>query len=255
MNGQLLREVLLLGSILFTLFRPALSAADERAGDTVNEPVPVSSQQDATTQDFESTNTANPLQQDENHWRLRFNLAWVNPTGSSISTSFGDNSIGFDLGAGAGAGFQAEYRASPRFGIELGILGAAEFDISNRISRGQFRHDVGISGFAPLSLGFNFHLTPEKSFDLYAGPLFALVNYGSEQAWWDLGTRGNRISIESDRAWGLAAGLDIPLGKRGWLFNTNLRYLDSSIEQSRGDYFVNDEFNPVIFSIGIGYAF
>jgi len=225
------------------------------ATDTGSEPTQVSSPEDTTTAAPEPPEAANPLQQDENHWRLRFNLAWVNPTGNSISTSFGDDSIGFDFGAGAGAGFQAEYRASPRFGIELGILGAAEFDISSRISRGQFRNDVGITGFAPLSLGFNIHLTPEQSFDLYAGPLLAFVNYGSEQAWWGLSSRGNQISIESDWAWGLAAGVDIPLGKRGWLFNANLRYLESSIKQSRGDYFVDGNFNPVIFSIGVGYAF
>ena len=255
MNGQLLREVLLLGFVLFTLFRPALSSADETARDTGNEPTRVSSHEDTTADDLKSPDTANPLQQDENHWRLRFNLAWVNPTGNSISTSTGHNGVGFDIGAGAGAGFQAEYRASQRFGIELGILGAVEFDISNRISRGHFRNGVSITGFAPLSLGFNIHLTPEQSFDLYAGPLLAFVNYGSEQAWWGLSSRGNQISIESDWAWGLAAGLDIPLGKRGWLFNANLRYLESSIKQSRGDYFVDGDFNPAIFSIGVGYAF
>lgn len=242
MNGQLLREVLLLGFVLFTLFRPALSSADEPVGDT-------------TTDGLESPEAAKALKQDENHWRLRFNLAWVNPTGNSISTSFGDHGVGFDIGAGAGAGFQAEYRASPRLGIELGLLGAAEFDISNRTSRGHFRNGVSITGFAPLSLGFNIHLTPEQSFDLYAGPQIALVNYGSEQAWWDLSSGGNEISIESDWAWGLAAGIDIPLGKRGWLFNANLRYLDSNIKQSRGDDYVSGEFNPAIFSIGVGYAF
>lgn len=255
MNGQLLRELILLGFVLFTLFRPAASSADETARDTGSEPTQVSSHEDSTTADLKSPDTAKPLQQDENHWRLRFNLAWVNPTGNSISTSIGHDGVSFDIGAGAGAGFQAEYRTSPRFGIELGILGAAEFDISSSISRGHFRNDVSITGFAPLSLGFNIHLTPERSFDLYAGPLVALVNYGSERAWWDLWSGGNRISIENDWAWGLAAGLDVPLGKRGWLFNANLRYLESSIKQSHGEDFVSGEFNPAIFSIGIGYAF
>lgn len=255
MNGQLLREIVLLGFVLFTLFRPAPSTADELAGNTGSEPAQASNQEGTATAGPGSPGTAKPLKQDENHWRLRFNLAWVNPTGNSISTSIGHSGVGFDIGAGAGAGFQAEYRASPRFGIELGILGAAEFDLSNRISHGHFRNDVGITGFAPLSLGFNVHLAPEQSFDLYAGPVLALVNYGSERAWWDLSSGGNQISIESDWAWGLSAGIDVPLGKRGWLFNANLRYLESNIKQSWGDYFVDGEFNPAIFSIGIGYAF
>ena len=63
------------------------------------------------------------------------------------------------------------------------------------------------------------------------------------------------MSVDNDWAWGLVAGLDVPLGKRGWLFNTNLRYLATNIEQSRGDFYFDGEFDPVIFSIGIGYAF
>lgn len=255
MNGQLLREALLLGFFLFTLFRPALSSADETARDTGSKPTQVSGLEDTSIAALESPETAKPLQQDENHWRLRFNLAWVNPTGNSISTSVGHSGIDFDIGAGVGAGFQAEYRVSPRLGVELGILGAAEFDVSNRIYHDHIHDGVSVTGFAPLSLGFNIHMTPEHSFDLYAGPQLALVNYGSEPAWWDLSSRGNDISIESDWAWGLTAGIDIPLGKRGWLFNANLRYLESGIKQSQGDNFADGEFNPAIFSIGIGYAF
>jgi outer membrane protein W len=196
-----------------------------------------------------------PLQQDQNHWRLRFNLAWVNPTGDSVSTSAWHGYHKVHTGTGFGAGLQAEYRASPRLGIELGVLGAAEFDFTSRYSRRDSRTDLGLTGFAPLSVGLNLHLTPERSFDLYAGPLVALVSYSTDHVWVDLPLAGIRLAVDDDWAWGLAAGLDLPLGKRGWLFNANLRYLDTDILESRGEFRVGGSFDPVVFSLGFGYAF
>jgi outer membrane protein W len=207
----------------------------------------------STVADRAPTAPVRPLRQDENHWRQRFNLSIVDPVGKSISTSAGHADVTFDMGAGAG--LQAEYRLSPRFGIELGALAAAKFDISSRMFPGALRSDISVTGFAPFSLGLNVHLTPEQKFDVFVGPQMALVAYGSDHTWWGPSAGGYKRSIENDWAWGLAAGLDVPLGRRGWLFNTSLRYLETSVKQSQHDFHVDGEFNPVIFSVGIGYAF
>jgi outer membrane protein W len=260
------RERLLLVIAFYALSFPAGLLADITDQDTGAKPAQVSKKESEAskvdngipvTTGHASTGTGHSPPQEENHWRLRFNLSWVNPTGSSVSTSIGHDNINFGIGAGAGAGLQAEYRLSPRLGIELGMLAAANFDVTSRISHDDIRGGISLNGFAPFSLGLNVHLTPEHALDLYAGPQLALVTYGNDRTWWnwDLSSGGGRASTESDWAWGVSAGLDIPLGKRGWLFNANLRYLETSIKQSRNDTHFNGEFDPAIFSIGIGYAF
>jgi outer membrane protein W len=193
------------------------------------------------------------LHQGENHWRLRFSLSFVEPMGHSVSSSTWHSAQSFDTGVGAG--LQAEYRISPRLGIEIGAMGASGLSLSGGVSHGHAGGGISLTGFAPLSLGLNVHLTPGNTVDLYAGPSVALVAYGTNRAWWESWSGGVASSPKDDWAWGLVAGLDVPLGKRGWLFNANLRYLDTSIEQSRGDFYFNGTFDPVIFSLGFGYAF
>jgi outer membrane protein W len=220
-----------------------------------HEQSPTTGNNGSVTVDQSSPGITSPLQQDEPHWRLRFNLSFVDPMGDSVSSSIGHGTIKFGMGAGVGAGLQAEYRATPRLGVEIGIMGASEFNISNNISRGSIRGDISLTGFAPLSLGLNFHLTPERKFDFYAGPQIALVNYGTDRIWWGMSSSGTRVSLDNDWAWGLVAGLDLPMGKRGWLFNANLRYLETSIKQSQGDFHFDREFDPLVLSVGVGYAF
>jgi outer membrane protein W len=249
MNSQLplLRDRLLPVFVACGLLCPALLSADTPSVDQSVSAEP----DDPAAADQSPSAVIDPLHQDENHWRLRFNLSAVEPMGDSVATTFGHGGLRYELGAGAGAGLQAEYRASPRLGIEIGVMGASEFSISNSGGRGDF----SITGFAPLSLGLNAHLTPGKKCDFYAGPQFALVNYGTDRSWRGLSTAGTRVSADSDWAWGLVAGLDVPLGKRGWLFNANLRYLETGVKKSWNDVHVEREFNPLIFSVGFGYAF
>ncbi len=266
MNRQvpLLQEGLLLGIALCSLLSPVSLSADthpEATGTDSSQALSVDGEEvdsnNSATADQGASDSASSLHQDENHWRLRFNLSWVDPTGNSVSTSIGHGNIHVGIGAGAGAGLQAEYRLSPRLGIELGVLAAANFEVTSRISHGSAGSGISLNGFTPFSLGLNFHLTPEHALDFYAGPQLALVTYGNDQTWWDwdLSSGGNRASTGSDWAWGLTVGLDIPLGKRGWLFNTNLRYIETDVEQSRGNVRFDGEFDPVIFSVGFGYAF
>ncbi|MGD9020878.1 MAG: OmpW family outer membrane protein, partial [Lysobacterales bacterium] len=180
-------------------------------------------------------------------------LAFVEPMGNSVSTSNWRGDVSFDMGVGVS--LQAEYRVSPRIGVEIGVMGASGFGLSSSVSHGNVSGDIRLTGFAPLSLGLNVHLTPESTVDLYAGPQLALVAYGTNRTWWDSWSGGVELSAKNDWAWGLVAGLDVPLGKRGWLFNANLRYLDTSIEQSGGGFHFDGDFDPLIFSLGFGYAF
>jgi len=178
MNRQLflLRQGLLLGTALCALLSPAFLLANATAQVSGPEGEPDGGENPVMA-DQTIPATTDPLHQGENHWRLRFNLSFVNPVGESVSTSMGHGGISFDMDAGAGAALQAEYRISPRLGIEFGVLGAAGFDISNWVFDGNVHSDIGLTGFAPISLGLNIHMTPQKAYDLYAGPQIALINY------------------------------------------------------------------------------
>ena len=191
----------------------------------------------------------------EDPWRLRFDLSWVNPSGSSVFVNTGGSALGIDFDTGFGAGLRAEYLFSSRYGVEIGVLAAGNVDIASGIFGGTFGNDIEVSGFTPLTLGFNVHLTPDAPVDLYAGPLLALVNYSSVDVWTFPGSAGTGVSIDNDVGWGAILGVDVPLGKRGWLVQANVRFIDTDMKDSGRGISFDGKFDPVIFSLGFGYRF
>ncbi|HEY1393936.1 MAG TPA: OmpW family outer membrane protein, partial [Methylibium sp.] len=64
-------------------------------------------------------------------------------------------------------------------------------------------------------------------------------------------------SIKKD-SWGLAvgAGVDIPFGNEGWLFNVDLKKVQIGTDvYSSGTKVGSFKVDPVLFSIGIGKRF
>ena len=199
--------------------------------------------------------TAGPAPEVEDPWRLRFDLSWVNPSGSSVFVNTGGSALGIDFNTGFGAGLRAEYLFSPRYGVEFGLLGAGNVDIASGVFGGAAASDLDVSGFAPLTVGLNVHLTPDSPVDVYLGPLLALVNYSSVDVRSIFGVAVTGVSIDNDVGWGAIAGFDVPVGKGGWLLHANLRYIDTDMKDSGGLVSFDSEFDPVIFSLGFGYRF
>jgi len=80
------------------------------------------------------------------------------------------------------------------------------------------------------------------------------VEYGEVDVFAAPGSAGSSVSIDHDLGLGAILGLDFPLGeKRHWAFQTNLRYLATSMEGSTAGNQVDVDFDPVIFSLGFGY--
>ena len=104
-------------------------------------------------------------------------------------------------------------------------------------------------------VGFNFHLTPDRPADFYVGPMIGVVRYGYVEYRAGFGTVSTTISVEDDFAWGAIAGLEIPIGSRGWRVQGNLRYIETDIRASEGPISIDNEFDPLIFSVGFGYRF
>jgi outer membrane protein W len=174
-------------------------------------------------------------------WNLRFRGAIV----SSNEAFSVDNSAGGSTIAGGnaapGIGVAAERRFTDRYGLELATLFAKVPDTEVTDSTGQDTEvDEGPS-FAPISVSFNVHLTPERKVDIYVAPTVAFVMFGD----FDLEVDGQTTKYETDDevAWGASAGADIRLGER-WSFNVALSYLDTDMEVTE----IGSDADPVVVS-------
>jgi len=200
---------------------------------------------------------AHPAQAAEGEpvWLLRLDLSWVDPSGDFVTADVGGTtaSAGFDTGFGGGV--RGEYQFSDRYGVEIGVLGAGSVDVASGIFGGTVGSAVQVSSFALFTVGLNVHLTQDAPIDLYVGPLLALVSYDSVDVRTTIGTATTSVSVDNDVGLGAILGLDVPIGERGWLIQTNLRYVDTDIENSGGIILINSEFDPLIFSVGFGYRF
>ena len=113
--------------------------------------------------------------------------------------------------------------------------------------------------FAPFTIGANVHLTGRSPVDVYVGPLVGYVIYSSFNFNVQTSTSGPigiSVGIADDFAVGAMLGLDVPIGKRGWVFNTNVRYLRTSIDSfdiSIGTGEIAIDFDPLIVGLGFGF--
>lgn len=187
-------------------------------------------------------------------WQLRLDVSWVDPAGD-FSANVGGTTVETSYDTGFGGGFRGEYQFSTRLGVELGVLGASSVKVTSGTFGGTTGTAVEVSSFTPYTVGLNVHLTPDRSVDLYVGPQLALVSYSGVDVRVTAFGASTTVSVDDDVGWGAIVGLDIPLGKHGWLIQTNLRYIDTDIKGSRELISINSAFDPLIFSIGFGYRF
>lgn len=189
--------------------------------------------------------------EDDTHWRVALEFAWVDPSGDFATTNVNGNTVRATYDTGYGAGVRGEYRFAPQYGVELSGLGAGSVELS----AGTTGSYVRVSAVAPLMVGFNFHLTPDRAVDFYVGPMLGLVRYSDVEYHAGFGAVSTTVSVEDDFAWGAIAGLEIPIGSRGWQVQGNLRYIETDIRDSGGPISIDSEFDPLILSIGFGYRF
>jgi len=213
------------------------------------------------------------------HSVLRFGGSYTAPTGD-ITEGFAFT--GVDLGNGTMLAFDGtltlepqeaaaptidfEYRLSDRIGVDVTLL-RANSDVDGRL-RGTYwindsttgllidtgpleaTEDFGDVTFSPLTLGANFHLTPESKLDFYVAPVIGYVLYDN------LDLSGETLRLKDDFAWGATAGLDVPIGKGRWLFNGALRYLATEAEvDEAGAGGESLDVNPFAIQIAAGYRF
>jgi outer membrane protein W len=197
----------------------------------------------AYSQDFDPT------------WRLHVDFAVVDPSGNFVVADVDGAGVQVGFDTVVGAGLRGEYQFSELLGVELGALGAGSAGVKTGVFGDLIGTAVGVSSFGSFTVGLNFHLAPNSSLDLYAGPFLAVVNYGNVDVQAGLGGVTTGESVDSDVSWGAIAGLDVPIGGRGWSFQTSLRYIDTKMTSGSDSLSFNSDFDPVVFSLGIGYRF
>jgi hypothetical protein len=190
-------------------------------------------------------------------WRIRFYAASID---FDNSNGYGHGSRpGYDIDVGFGLGFNAEYRISPRLGLDLGILGGAAVDVAwNSYEANDWvwaAYDT--LSFTPLSVGLDVHLTPRKNVDLYVCPMLAWVHYGGLVVHSGRDWTATTIDFDQDLGVGLGLGLGVPFSERErWFFNANLTYFESSLESDSviGSRMAGDH-DATILGLGLGYRF
>lgn len=191
---------------------------------------------------------------DETGWKIRVDLAFLDPGGDALIVDVGDETIATSLDSGGGVGVAAEYRFSRRLGVEFGVLAAASVDLSSGIFGPVFDNTVEIASFTPVTVGLDVHLTPGKAVDLYLGPQLSWVGYSGVNVSTGLGGTNSSLDLDSDVGPGAIVGVDVPIGQKGWLFQANFRMIDTNMKRG-GTSPLDVEFDPRIFSLGFGYRF
>lgn len=194
-------------------------------------------------------------QQSAPYWQLNFDLAFIDPSGDAVAVGVGPSGVDVDFDSKVGAGFRAGYRFTESWEFELGILGTSSVDVMVGDIAENLGVATGVSSFSPVTAGINYYFASDSHLNVFAGVFLAAVNYGDVDVEVGLTGVATGESVDTDFTWGVISGLEVPIGAGGWLLQTNIRYIDTSIAAaSDGDRFKGD-FDPVIFSIGVGYRF
>lgn len=108
----------------------------------------------------------------------------------------------------------------------------------------------GSTDVTPVTFGLNFHFGSGVA-DWYAGPFVGYALFGDL----DFGD-GDSSGLDDDFTFGAGAGVDVPFGSSGWMFNGAVRYYKLTAKASDGDG-TNDELDldPLVVQAGVGYRF
>ncbi len=206
-----------------------------------------------------------PVSELDNRWILRLVGAGASGDDSLFTSEFhpdGSNERNYlEAEVGEGFGVSLERLINRRMGVELGVLAAGlDVDLMRDIDDA-WETVEDDTDFMPITLGLNFHLTPDSKVDFYLGPLVALVQYDD----FDVRVLGEHVEadIDDDFTFGAQVGIDLPVGSR-WAFTAGVRYLDTEAEfENAGfgggggedDNELELAVDPLIFTAGVAFRF
>lgn len=192
-----------------------------------------------------------------------------------LSGVYAESTAGGGTDGSFGAGLAAEYRLTPRLGIELGVLTAELSDETRFDFFGVFEATVETSlDYTPVLARLDFHLTPDRRADVYVGPVAGYVFFDDLTLRTTIEILGEPVPVSENRfraddqfTWGAHAGVDLRVGSSGSraFVSAGLTYLDLPVEvevpagggiegeidfdAERGDL------DPLILRLGYGLRF
>ena len=191
---------------------------------------------------------------DDSKWQLRIFASQVEADVDEIDSD-GDTRAESDSAVGFGASL--EYRFNRRIGLEMGAL-VTDPDINIRQDQGNGQTVTASDGLGltPIFASLNFHLTPDRRFDVYVGPTLAYVLY-DDLTFTVPGQNGARLEGDNEFALGLNLGFDAALGDSSWTFGGSAKYLDTTFDSTLAgdDDRIELDVDPIIVSLGFGYRF
>ena len=197
---------------------------------------------------------------DAGSWTLRGFGVWIHPSDDPFP--FGPPiedpplagprlTPSFTLDDGSGWGLALEYRVTRRLGIEAQAI-LADLDSEFRLRFGEPVNTEGADRREletdVYGLGVNFHLTPERRIDVYAGVFGALVSYGEFQGV----VSGITFfqEVDDDTALGVGLGADLFVDpSRRWAATAAVRRLWSTATPVEG--LGGIDVDPVIVTAGV----
>ena len=200
--------------------------------------------------------TPGTLQADDRGWTLRLSAVYADPDLTFDTVGDDGQRIRVEQDSAFGLALRAEYRLSPRWGVELGAM-AVSNDLSIRVDN---------TGFGPLNLGPSvrmtpwtagllLHLTPQKRVDFYVAARAAYVIY-DDVVLEDALLGRERQNADDDLGWSLGLGLDVPVGEGPWAAHFEIAHLDTVLELTAPDGFETRLApEPLLIHAGVSYRF
>lgn len=152
-------------------------------------------------------------------------LTFISPN-DNIAIDGEDIDSKIDSALGLGLGW--EWRFNERVGLDLNWFYG--------------KHDVSLDGekfdstkFMPVTVGANFHLTPDKKVDFFVGPVIGYVFYS------DLKNGPVEVELDNDIVYGVNVGVEYPFKDKVAFFGS-VKYLKAS---SDGALRIPDDEIPV----------
>ncbi len=191
---------------------------------------------------------------DQGDWTLRFGGIGVDSDMGFSEVDEDGARVDLSTNTGAGVGVSAEFQRNPRVGVEIGAMQTSnDVELTASFLGMELLTVKDTMTPTTVSLGANFHLSPDARGDFYAGPVVAYMVPNDIRFTF----QGESIDVQADNATGFGAvmGFDYPFGDQGWMFCTSLRYLEADLDfVTEGD---RDTlaYDPLVFGIGLGYRF